>query len=566
MFLNRFFIPLFSGVCLSLFFYFSFFSNYDIDGSDVLNNRAILQISQTATAELENMVETLDILSASDRTIFPYFEATVKRTGVAIQRNIEILALECPENIGERLRHFALKIRSDSAELIAETEYEKNKIEANISEIKRDVATLQNLIILGTNKVVEEDAANRLSFNTRVVRLKRTSDIFIFSLSVILYMTVLILMLKLKRIGKILGLKKGTSLTSIYDRFEEIKKDLVGEKDEIQKNLFREQVVNRRKSALLDTIPAGIISIGSNNEVTYMNGKMKKWFGFNEDIVGENIEQILEKLEIEDFEEGKLVVDGDVFWVSLQEELNERFIVLRNITEQEDLARRLLDSERLVSIGEMASRITHEIRNPLSTIKLNSEYLVENISELDAAQVTFSMQLVVREVKRLESITEKYMNLVKYKDSKEVDKETSLPLDLVQFVSFHASEFGKRGIDFSILEVPECDLAVTVSSFKEIMLNLLKNAWEELESSGKVAVSVEIENKTALIKVEDSGKGVPEEEKESIFKNFYTKKPGGTGIGLSHSRKLAREAGGRLYVTDSFLGGACFVLEVPLRL
>ena len=97
------------------------------------------------------------------------------------------------------------------------------------------------------------------------------------------------------------------------------------------------------------------------------------------------------------------------------------------------------------------------------------------------------------------------------------------------------------------------------------MLNLLKNAWEELENGGKIAVNVKSRDNFAVISVEDSGKGVPQNERETVFKNFYTKKPGGTGIGLSHSRKLATEAGGKLYVEDSALGGAAFVLEIPLQ-
>jgi two-component system sensor histidine kinase FlrB len=97
------------------------------------------------------------------------------------------------------------------------------------------------------------------------------------------------------------------------------------------------------------------------------------------------------------------------------------------------------------------------------------------------------------------------------------------------------------------------------------MLNLLKNAWEELENGGKIAVNIARKGNFAVVSVEDSGRGVPQSERESVFKNFYTNKPGGTGIGLSHSRKLATEAGGKLYVGDSVLGGASFVLEIPLR-
>ena len=97
------------------------------------------------------------------------------------------------------------------------------------------------------------------------------------------------------------------------------------------------------------------------------------------------------------------------------------------------------------------------------------------------------------------------------------------------------------------------------------MLNLLKNAWEEIENGGKIAVNTKKNGNLAVISVEDSGRGVPQPERETIFKNFYTKKPGGTGIGLSHSRKLATGAGGKLYVDDSTLGGAAFILEIPIK-
>ena len=213
----------------------------------------------------------------------------------------------------------------------------------------------------------------------------------------------------------------------------------------------------------------------------------------------------------------------------------------------------------------MAARITHEIRNPLNTIKMNSDYLLENVDETKSEEKKQLLSLVVKEVERLEQITNKYMGMVNYQRSETAETGVQIPSDLVEFLSFHQPELQKRNIELSFEKDGEFVLSIIPDSFKEVMLNLLKNAWEELENGGKIAVRVRRKDNFAHISVEDSGRGIPQNERETVFKNFYTKKPGGTGIGLSHSRKLVTEAGGKLYIEDSALGGAAFVLEIPLK-
>ncbi len=156
--------------------------------------------------------------------------------------------------------------------------------------------------------------------------------------------------------------------------------------------------------------------------------------------------------------------------------------------------------------------------------------------------------------------------MVRYQKHENAVETVSLPADLLQFLSFQLPELQKRNIELTIGKCDPVTANIPLSSFKEIILNLLKNAWEELEENGKIAVEFAADDPSAIkIIVNDSGRGVPEAEREAVFKNFYTNKPGGTGIGLSHSRKLATEAGGKLLVTDSPLGGAAFVLQIPLK-
>jgi signal transduction histidine kinase len=561
--LNRFLVPV-AGASFLFLIYIVFFTGYFNPSSHFSVNDSLLY-AQKVNSELDMLLETIDLLEKSEESMNNYLGAVIKRQVASIYRNLEFFAAECPDNIGERIKEFGSRIKEEGTYFVDMKDSGETS-SFRIRSFKRSIWTLKNLVMLGSKKIKENDAVLSNINDQRSVEKVRELFSVVSGLIFILLAYIVFMQMKIISAGKNLGLKKNINIESVSLSIENIKSEYEKERETTQKKLFREQISGRRKNALLDTIPAGMICASSTGEITYLNEKMKTWFDLNDTNIGEDIASIYPKLGIEKFEEGKIMIAGDFYWVSIETELNEKFFILRNITEQEKLSRKLLDSERLVSIGEMASRITHEIRNPLSTIKLNSEYLVENICEVDQEQIISSMKLIVKEVNRLETITEKYMNLVKYRSNSEVEKETEFPVDILQFISFHSTEFKKRKIEVLMDNIPQCDLAISGSSFKEIMLNLIKNAWEELDSEGKVSISVELEEQKAVIKIEDSGGGIPDEEKEAVFKNFYTKKPGGTGIGLSHSRKLAEEAGGSLTVTDSVLGGACFVLVVPVKI
>jgi signal transduction histidine kinase len=228
------------------------------------------------------------------------------------------------------------------------------------------------------------------------------------------------------------------------------------------------------------------------------------------------------------------------------------------------MAAKLLNSERLVSIGEMASRITHEIRNPLSTIKMNSEYMREHAHEMSAEEIESTFQPVIKEIVRLEQITDKYINMVKYRSTVEVASAV-IPDDLAELVAFHRPEMEARDIEIDVV-FPDAplSLSIPVDAFREVLLNIMKNGWEEIEQSGRMRIRVAMISDTMLeIHIEDSGGGIADDMKEKIFETFFTGKAGGTGIGLSHSKTLVTENSGNISVAKSELGGADFVISMP---
>lgn len=557
---NKFliFLPLLFSFFLFLFVCFNF-TDSNVLGHAIEKESSFFADAGSFKADLDSLDSLAAMYEKSEENAFPndFLQAKIQSV---ISRNAEFIKSESGERLSSRIEDFSAKIAAKGEELAEAAAEEKPRITASlrtdISTLKdiADLAAKQKLGILQYSYFVWQDFINKTVI--------AVSALFLL-INVIL--TVLLLK-KRKSAGKVLSLIGLGANASVDDAAEEIRKlteAKSAELDEIGKKYAREQIVGKRKEDLLNAIPEGL-SAAAAGRVTFVNKTMKEWFGVDGSFIGEEMKTVFDKVGT-DGKEGKFVNGEETYQLSVSLGQNETFYIIRNITKSEELSSKLLNSERLASIGEMAARITHEIRNPLNTIKMNSDYLLENIGKTEPEEKKQLLSLVVKEVERLEQITNEYMGKVNYNKNGANDSGVSVPADLVEFLSFHLPELKQRNIELTVGKCEPLSISISLSSFKEIMLNLLKNAWEELENGGKIAVNITKNGSFAVISVEDSGRGVPQSERETIFKNFYTKKPGGTGIGLSHSRKLATEAGGKLYVGDSALGGAAFMLEIPVK-
>ena len=326
----------------------------------------------------------------------------------------------------------------------------------------------------------------------------------------------------------------------------------------------REQLLLKRYRDILDSLPDGVVvSDASSGRVQFINRTFRDWFAVGQEQIGETVDALAQKSGLAITEPGKLAARDTVYWRDITTVGGAVLHLIRDMTEQDRLSNRLMSAERLISIGEIASKVTHEIRNPLSTIKLNVEYVADHARDLSPDEMSASIALIVKEVIRLEEITDRYMGLVRYRAEEEAPAHTPLRDAVAEVTRFHESEFRTRDIALTVGVLPAVELAIAFNSFREVLLNILKNAWEELDRRGTVTISGDIVDGKVRIFVDDSGRGIPTTEREKIFRNFYTTKPGGTGIGLSHSLKLVTEAGGDIAVADSPLGGARFIITIP---
>ena len=227
---------------------------------------------------------------------------------------------------------------------------------------------------------------------------------------------------------------------------------------------------------------------------------------------------------------------------------------------------RLIRSERLAAIGKIAAQITHEVRNPLSSIGLNAEQLDEELAGLAAPAATEARQLaraIVKEVDRLTEITEAYLRFARMPQPR-LERE-ELRAVIGSLLAFQRPELDKRKI---VLEVAmpdtECPLLCDEQQLRQALLNLVRNAGEAMPAGGRLTVRLALDPPSGYrLDITDSGAGIDAANLPHVFEPFFSTKEGGTGLGLALTQQIIMEHGGTISVVSEQGRGTAFTVRMP---
>ena|GEM_PF-376991 len=220
----------------------------------------------------------------------------------------------------------------------------------------------------------------------------------------------------------------------------------------------------------------------------------------------------------------------------------------------------LIRSERLAAIGRMSAHVTHEIRNPLSSIGLNAEIL-ESLKPEDAKQTHELCQAIIREVDRLTAITEAYLNFARLpRPNLRKANPKKLLEDIAAFVG---PECAAAGVNLSI-QAQDAEISLDIDQIRQAMLNLVRNAKESMPSGGTLHLLAEPVNHEFRIRIQDNGVGIEEDEISRIFDPFYSTKQTGTGLGLALVQQIVSEHNARLEASSVPGEGTRFDLYFPI--
>jgi signal transduction histidine kinase len=219
--------------------------------------------------------------------------------------------------------------------------------------------------------------------------------------------------------------------------------------------------------------------------------------------------------------------------------------------------------EHLSSFAQLAAHVSHEVRNPLSSIALNLELLDEEFRVCECKKGPIVRQLVASmqsEAARLKDLTEEYLAFSKPRHpSRQAEDLGELAGDLARLLREEAL---RAGVVLSA-PAPQAPVLAQVdrNQVKQALLNVVRNAVQAMPGGGRAELKAFLDGGRACVSVADTGPGIPEEDRCKIFEPFYTTKPQGTGLGLALVLHIVREHGGEMQVTAGSDGGAVFTMS-----
>jgi signal transduction histidine kinase len=219
----------------------------------------------------------------------------------------------------------------------------------------------------------------------------------------------------------------------------------------------------------------------------------------------------------------------------------------------------LVQRERLATLGQLASSVGHELRNPLG-VMTNAVYYLKMIQPDPPPQVAEYLGILRHQIGLAEKIVGDLLDFARLKKPQ---------LQIVEVRRLIAEQIARLGSVSNVTinsECPENLPAVNVDPIHigQIMLNLLTNAQQAMESTGGViTVRARASGSAVVIDVADTGPGISDELLEKIFEPLFTTKARGIGLGLAVSQSLASANGGQLTVTSTLGHGATFSLAMP---
>ncbi len=253
----------------------------------------------------------------------------------------------------------------------------------------------------------------------------------------------------------------------------------------------------------------------------------------------------------------------------------EETVQLRTAALQQEMADRTraeqakLQAERLATVGTMAAKMAHEVRNPLGSITLNLDLVGKEIAELagDSKHSAEEGRLLVEEIRseihRIKRVIDDYLQFARPREPKRQPLAVNALLE--HRLAFLFDTFEQARVKLRTEFDPTLvDVHADADQIWEAVLNLVQNSLEAMPDGGELFVSTRREDKQALLRVTDTGTGINPEQLALVFRPFFTTKTAGTGLGLAVVQQIAVENGGYIDC-DSVEGrGSTFTIFLPL--
>ncbi|MBW1782564.1 MAG: PAS domain S-box protein [Deltaproteobacteria bacterium] len=365
--------------------------------------------------------------------------------------------------------------------------------------------------------------------------------------------------------------------------FVEISRDVT----EYRNLIGKLKASKKRFGAILDTATDAIISINRDHKIVLFNNAAQRIFGYSSDeVLGKNLNMLIPSQYgdhyrfVSRFLETKtpkvmgkalhltgVRKNGEEFPIELglsfyeTEENITITAIIRDISAQKQLEKKLLQSERLAAVGQTVAHVAHEIKNPLMIIGGFSQQIRESLNDEKAIR---KVDMILDEVSRLERLVAGIGDFTKVHSLVERTADiNSVIQDVLKIMGgvYSSEKHHFRANLASDLREVDCD----PDKLKQVFINIITNGIEAMEDGGVITITTQQSSDSIEIRISDEGIGISETDLLHIFEPFFTTRDRGFGLGLAISYKLVEAHRGEIWA-DSVPGqGTTFVVRLPLR-
>lgn len=227
-----------------------------------------------------------------------------------------------------------------------------------------------------------------------------------------------------------------------------------------------------------------------------------------------------------------------------------------------------VSSSRLEFLGQLAGGLAHEIKNPLSTIKLTLQLLEEDFAKENSPTATrakHKIEVLLREVQHLDHIVQEFLTFARGHDIKLT--RTNLREMVLELMEFLADDAAARSIHVHFDYEGSLDnLLLDATLIRQALMNLLRNAFDAVseKGGGEVILRARIKGDLLGLEVIDTGSGIAPSNYDRMFRPYFTTKKKGTGMGLPMVRRIVEEHGGQITFESEEGKGTRFLVLLPI--
>jgi len=372
-------------------------------------------------------------------------------------------------------------------------------------------------------------------------------------------------------------MKAADEIGTLVQAFNQMTEDL---------QVSRSELEQRRKymEIVLKNVAAGVISIDEKGTVTTINTSAEQMLEvegdgilakrFSEVLPREYVEQIEGLLgELKSSQRDSIETQVTVnlkgkslsLLISLTTLRDEEGRFLGTVAVFDDLTQ-LIKAQRMAAWREVARRIAHEIKNPLTPIQLSAQRLRKRyLEKLEQDGTVFDecTRTIVKQVEELKGMVNEFSNFARMPALQptpnrlnEIIQET-----LVLFKEAH------RDVHFEFVPQDLPVLNIDRDQMKRVMINLIKNSLAAVERDGEIKIQTSYDPKLQMVRLEvsDNGCGIPDEDKNRLFEPYFSTRKSGTGLGLTIVNAIIADHNGYIRIRDNEPKGTTFLIELPVR-